>query len=100
MSDELETWGFAPPPFKADDALVQLKRSLRDLGLTERSGGFELQAKRALEWELKDGALTVGVARRLIRTPEFDRFLLKSGADQRKVLDELKKRLARWKDDE
>jgi len=42
MSDE--TWGFAPPPFKAEEALVQLKRSLRDLGLTERSGGFEFDA--------------------------------------------------------
>ena len=40
------------------------------------------------------------MARRLIRTPEFDRFFIRSGADQRKLLDEVKKRLARWKDEE
>lgn len=98
MSDE--SWGFAPPPFKPEEALVQLKRSLRDLGLAERSGGFEFEAKRALTFELKDGAIAIGLARRLIRTPEFDRFTLKNGADQRKLLDEVKKRLARWKDEE
>lgn len=98
MSDE--TWGFAPPPFKAEEALVQLKRSLRDLGLTERSGGFEFDAKRALEFELQQGAIAVKLARRLIRTPTFDAFVIKSGAEQRKLLDELKKRLARWKDEE
>ena len=29
MSDE-ESWGFAAPPFRAEEALVQLKRSLRE----------------------------------------------------------------------
>ncbi len=95
-----ESWGFAPPPFKPDEALVQLRRSLRELGLSERTGGFELEAKRALEFELQDGAIAVRLARRLIRTPEFERFFIRSGADQRKLLDEVKKRLARWKDEE
>lgn len=98
MSDE--TWGFAAPPFNPESALVQLRRALRDLGLSERSGGFEFEARRALEFELGEGAINVRLARRLIRTPEFDRFSLRSGADQRKLLDEVKKRLARWKDDE
>jgi hypothetical protein len=95
-----ESWGFAPPPFKAEEALVQLKRSLRDLGLTERSGGFESQAKRALECELQEGGIAIRLARRLTRTPDWDKSLIRSGADQRKLLDELKKRLARWKDEE
>lgn len=99
MSEE-ESWGFTPPPFRAEESLVQLKRSLRELGLTERSGGFEFQARQALSFELKEGAIVLKLARRLIRTPEFDLFTIKSGADQRKVLDELKKRLARWKDEE
>lgn len=97
---EQESWGFAPPPFKAEEALVQLKRSLRDLGLAERSGGFSFEAKPALEFELQDGAIAIRLAKRLIRTPEFDKFVIKSGADQRMLLDELKKRLARWKDEE
>jgi hypothetical protein len=100
MSEDQESWGFATPPFNAENALVQLKRSLRDLGLTERSGGFEFEAKRALTFEVKDGAIAIGIAKRLIRTPEFDKLSIKSGADQRKLLDEVKKRLARWKDDE
>ncbi len=98
MTDE--SWGFAAPPFNAENALVQLKRSLRDLGLTERSGGFEFDAKRALTFELQEGAIAIGLAKRLIRTPEFDKLTVKSGADQRKLLDEVKKRLARWKDEE
>ena len=98
MNDE--SWGFAPPPFKAEESLEQLRRSLRSLGLAERSGGFEFEAKRALEFELQGGAIAIKLARRLIRTPEFDKFTIKSGADQRKLLDELKKRLARWKDEE
>jgi hypothetical protein len=36
----------------------------------------------------------------LTRTPDWDKSLIRSGADQRKLLDELKKRLARWKDEE
>lgn len=98
MSDE--SWGFATPPFKAEEALEQFKRSLRSLGLQERGNGFEFEAKRALEFELQDGAIALRIARRLIRTPEFDKFTIKSGADQRKQLDEIKKRLARWKDEE
>lgn len=99
MSEE-ESWGLATPPFRAEESLVQLKRSLRDLGLAERSGGFEFEAKRALEFELQEGAIAIRLAKRLIRTPEFDKFAIKSGADQRKLLDELKKRLARWKEEE
>ncbi|WP_374660669.1 hypothetical protein [Inhella sp.] len=98
MSDE--TWGFAPPPFNAENALVELKRALRALQMSERSGGFEFEAKRALEFELKEGAIQVRLAKRLIRTPEFDAFTIRSGADQRKLLDEVKKRLSRWKDEE
>jgi large subunit ribosomal protein L9 len=60
----------------------------------------EFEAKRALEFELQEAAIAVKLARRLIRTPEFDKFSVKSGADQRKLLDEVKKRLARWKDEE
>ncbi len=33
--------GFAPPPFKPDEALQRLKRDLRELGLAEREGVFE-----------------------------------------------------------
>jgi len=47
MADD--DFGFAPPPFQPEAALVGLRRSLRDLGLAERGAGFELRGKRVLE---------------------------------------------------
>ncbi|MBH9552490.1 hypothetical protein [Inhella gelatinilytica] len=96
-----ETWGFAPPPFRAAEALVSLKRALRDLGLSERKNAFEWGGKRVLEWDAGEVELNMRLARRLqVHTPEWDRTVLKSAADQRKWLDEVKKRLARWREDE
>ncbi|MDP2004704.1 MAG: hypothetical protein Q8K45_03440 [Rubrivivax sp.] len=94
MSDELD--GFAPPPFKPEDALQQLKRSLRDLKLAERGTGFELRGKRVLELKPEATQITARLARKLALTPEWDTLTLKSTPDQRKLLDEIKKRLARW----
>ena len=94
MSDDLG--GFAPPPFKPDDALVGLKRSLRDLKLNERGSGFELRGKRVLELTVDGAQINVRIARKLALTPEWDLQTLKSTPDQRKLLDEIKKRLARW----
>ncbi len=89
-------FGFAPPPFNAEQALQQLKRSLRDLKLSERGKAFELRGKPVLELALEDGAIAARLARRRVSTPEWDRLLLKSAADQRKLLDELRRRLERW----
>lgn len=101
MSEEQETWGFAPPPFKAAEALVQLQRALRDLGLKERGSGFEQAGKKVLEFEQGEAQIAIRLAQRLqVNTPSWDRFTLKSAADQRKLLDEVKKRLARWRDED
>ena len=54
MADE---FGFAPPAFKPDESLLQLKRSLRDLKLAERGNGFELRGKRVLELQVQDAAI-------------------------------------------
>jgi len=94
MSDELG--GFAPPPFKPEQALVTLKRSLRDLGLAERGAGFELRGKRVLELAAEGDTLRARIARRLMLTPEWDSQVLKGAADTRKLLDEVKQRLVRW----
>lgn len=93
MSDE---FGFAPPPFKPDDALLQLKRSLRDLKLAERGNGFELRGKRVVELAVDGAQISARLARRLMLTPQWDAQAVKSAADQRKLVDEVKKRLARW----
>lgn len=93
-------FGFAPPPFKPDEALVQLKRALRDLKLAERGHGFDLRGKPVLELNTEGAALQARIARRLALTPEWDRQTVASAADQRKLLDEIRKRLARWDRDE
>ena len=95
MADDNE-FEFALPAFDADNALVQLERSLRDLKLAERGKGFELKGKAVIELAVEGGAIAVRLARRLAITPEWDRMSVRSGADQRKLLDEVKRRLERW----
>ncbi len=99
MSDD-DLGGFAPPPFKPEDALVQLKRSLRDLRLAERGSGFELRGKRVAELQIEGAAIAAKTARKLALTPEWDRTQIRNAAEQRKWLDELKKRLERWEREE
>ena len=96
MNDE----NFAAPPFNAADALIGLKRQLRDLKLAERGNAFEQRGKRVAEVSIDGGTIQIKLARRLALTPEWDRFTLEAAADQRKLVDELKKRLARWEHDE
>jgi hypothetical protein len=95
-----DDFGFTPPPFKAADALVQIKRALRDLMLAERGLAYELRGKRVVELALADGAIAAKLARKLALTPEWDKLSVDSSAAQRKLIDEVKKRLARWERDE
>ena len=100
MSD-LPDFGFAPPPFKAEEALVQLRRSLRDVKpLAERGASFELRGQPVLELAVADGAIAARLARRPAVAPEWDRVTVKSGADQRKLFDEIRKRVERWSREE
>jgi hypothetical protein len=100
MSSPDDGFGFAVPPFKADESLVGLKRQLRDLKLAERGNAFEQRGKRVVELAVEAGAIQVRLARRLALTPEWDRLTLTSAADLRKLVDDLKKRLARWEHEE
>ena len=98
MNDELG--GLAPPLFKPEEALVQIKRALRDLKLSERGNAFELRGKRVLELQLGEQNLQVRIARKLALTPEWDKQTVASAPEQRKLVDEVKKRLARWEREE
>ena len=91
-----DDFGFALPPFKPEDALQALKRTLRDLKLAERGNAFELRGKRVLDITTETDALQVRVARKLALTPEWDVFGVRNANEQRKLIDEVKKRLARW----
>ena len=93
MSDDF----FAPPAFKPADALIQLKRSLRDLRpLAERGDGFELQGKRVIELTVDGQTIVARLAQRQSQSPQWDKLVLKNSTDVRKCVDEAKKRLARW----
>jgi len=95
-----DDWGFAPPPFNAEQSLLQLQRAMRDCKLGARGKAFELRGKAVVELEVRDGTVAARLARRLALTPEWDAFSVKSAADQRKLIDEVKKRLARWTDED
>lgn len=99
MSDD--SWEIAPPPFNADSALLTMKRFARDQrALAERGEGWMLGADLVLKLAVDGATVAVQLARRPARTPEWDRFTLASATELRKVQDEIKRRLTRWKDDE
>jgi len=95
-----DDFGFAPPPFNAEQALLQLQRALRDLKLSARGAAFELRGKSVVELQRQGDAIAVKLARRLALTPEWDTLTVKGSPEQRKLIDEVKKRLARWADDD
>lgn len=95
-----ESWHIAPPPFDADATLQTLKRFVRDQrGLDERSEGWMLAGQVVLKLVVDGDAVKAQLARRPARTPEWDAFTLKSAPDVRKLQDEIRRRLLRWKDD-
>ncbi|MBV8471170.1 MAG: hypothetical protein JOY60_15070 [Burkholderiaceae bacterium] len=92
---------FAPPPFRPEPALLQLKRFLRDLkGLAERGNGYSCQGATVLELSADAAVLNVRLARRLAQSPDWDTLSCRNHADMRRAQDEIKRRLARWTDDE
>ena len=98
MSDD--SGGLAPPAFKPEDALQQIKRSLRDLKLAERGSGFDLRGKPVLELRLEGAAIKARIARKLALTPEWETQTVQSATDQRRLVEEIRKRLARWEREE
>jgi hypothetical protein len=94
---------FALPPFKPAEALPLLKRSLRDLhSLAERGDAFELKGQRVIELQADDSAIAARLAKRPMRagTPEWDVFKLAASPDVRRFTDEVKRRLARWTEED
>lgn len=98
---------FALPPFKADEALVGLRRQLRDLKLSEKTGSSPIR----FEWrglpvvdlaEAPEGDKAIDVAwvDSPSQRPQWRKASLKSSADVRRWLDEAKRRMARWGDDD
>jgi hypothetical protein len=96
MSDD---WGFAPPPFKPEEALQRLKRDLRDAGLTEREGRFERRGASIAKAAIDGAVIQAAVVRRPSRSsPEWQAKTLKTSAEVRDFVADLKKKLATWSD--
>lgn len=96
MSDEGNDF-FAPPAFKPDVALVQLKRTLRDWRpLAERGNGFTFEGQEVIALSLDDGQLIARLARRPSRSPEWETRICRNTPELRKLQDEIKRRLAQW----
>jgi hypothetical protein len=86
-------------PFDAAEALQNLQRGLRNLGLTERAGRFERRGS-AIARAVIDG-VTIRAARvkRPSRSsPEWIERVLRSSADARDFVADLKKQLAQGRD--
>jgi hypothetical protein len=95
-----EAWGFAPPPFQADEALQRLRRELREMGLQERQGCWERRGLAIVELSLEpDGIEARRVKRPARSSPQWVSHKLKSSADVRHFTGDLKKHLAQWSDD-
>jgi len=91
---------FAPPAFKPEQALLTLKRNLRDLRALQNQGdSFALRGQVLLELSIAEGHLHARLAKRPAQRPEWEALVCKNSADVRKLQDEIKRRLARWTDE-
>jgi hypothetical protein len=107
MSDELSDF-FALPPFKADEALVKLRRDLRDLKPLQEQGTGSMPVRWALkglpviELQVDDThpAILARLAKRPSQRPEWASKTLKSSADVRQWLEGVRQQLKRWDDED
>lgn len=94
-----EVFGFAPPPFKPDEALQRLKRELRELGLSEREGVFERRGLGVARVRVDGVQLAVALVRRPSRSsPAWQPRMLASSAEVRDFAAECKRALQQWGD--
>jgi len=94
-----EDLGFSLPPFKPDEALQTLKRDLRALGLTEREGRFERRGTPIARAAVDGAVIKAARVKRPSRSsPEWLEKTLRSSADLRDFVADLKKQLAQWSD--
>ena len=96
MNDDI---GFASPPFKADAALLKVRRELSALGLSEREGRFEQRGLVVARAKLEGEAILAARVRRPSRTsPEWQERRLRNDAEVRDFVAALKKAMSHWSD--
>jgi len=94
-----EDFEFAAPPFKPDQALARLERELRALGLSKRAAAFERRGLAIAKAALAGETIAAARVRRPSRSsPEWQTRTLRSDADLRDFVTQLKQQLALWSD--
>ena len=94
-----EDFGFAPPPFEPDEALASLTRGLRELGLAPRGQLFERRGTAIARAAVDGDTLVAAQVKRPSRgSPQWQSRSLRSSADVRDFVADLKKQLAQWSD--
>jgi hypothetical protein len=100
MSDD-DLSGWALPAFRPDDGLQRLKRDLRELGLSERAGQFERRGQALARARVDgDSVLAARVKRPARHSPEWVERRLRTSADMRDFVQDLRRCLAQWSDDD
>lgn len=96
-----DDFAFAPPAFKPNDALVLLKRQLRDLKpLAERGHRYDIKGRPVIELAATETHIEARLARRPATNPEWANERLGSAPDVRRFIDTVKKRLQQWEREE
>jgi hypothetical protein len=90
--------GFAPPPFDPAGAMVTLRRVMKELKLVEREGLIEWKGLVVAAAAIEGRELAVKLARKPLRSPDWEKKSLKNHADLRRWTDDLRKRLVSWAD--
>ncbi len=93
---------FALPAFRPAEALLTLKRNLRDLrSLAERGAGrFELQGQVVLELTADETKLHARLVKRPLAQPRNGESReCRNAAEVRRLLDEVRRRVALWTDE-
>jgi hypothetical protein len=90
-------WAVPSPAFKPAEALVGLKRQLREMKpLAERGGSFEIKGRPVLTLEAGADAIQARLAKRPALSPQWQAHTLASGADLRRFVDTVRQALRRW----
>jgi hypothetical protein len=96
-----EEWAVPTPAFKPDEALVALRRQLREMKpLAERGTRFELKGRPVIELALADGRIDARLAKKPALTPEWQRHALTGAADVRRFVDTVRQQLRRWEQED
>jgi hypothetical protein len=100
VSDDAD-WAIPAPAFRVDEALVTLKRQLRDLRpLVERGSRFEIRGQNVLELAAGPAQIDARLARRPARSTEWVAHAIKSPQDLRRFVEQVKRQLPLWERDE